>query len=277
MKIIGLQGLNDPQSIRAEVDRGARFVVYLYCVSVIVMTFKRTSDIHFVRAGQSAVVRGLPCTLVSFFFGWWGFPWGLVYTIEALIKNLGGGTDVTEAVLAQIDPPRVGAATAESETYARAGTSASPPPMPLRGEAPSRPATTPARASSPVALGFFRLALLLIAIGTGAWISIAVYRGSQVRTALVNGLATPLTVVLDDAAPRTIAPNGAVVITLAEGEHRFSWMRPDGRSEDGKFTLQTPFWSRPLERHVAVVNPDRTAVVFHETTRYYPEDQKIPD
>ena len=68
MKIIGLQGLDDPQSIRAEVDRGARFVVYLYCVSIVVMTFKRTSDIHFVRAGQSTVVRGLPCTLVSFFF-----------------------------------------------------------------------------------------------------------------------------------------------------------------------------------------------------------------
>ena len=41
MKIIGLQGLDDPQSIRAEVDRGARFVVYIYCVSVIVMTFGR--------------------------------------------------------------------------------------------------------------------------------------------------------------------------------------------------------------------------------------------
>jgi hypothetical protein len=276
MKIIGLQGLDDPQSIRAEVDRGARFVVYIYCVSVIVMTFKRTSDIHFVRAGQSAVVRGLPCTLVSFFFGWWGFPWGLVYTIEALIKNLGGGTDVTQAVLAQIDPPRAGAATRESETFAHAG-NALPPPMPLRGDVPVGKAAASAPASSPVALGFFRLALLVIALGTVSWISVALYRGSRVPTALVNGLATPITLTLDENAPQTIAPNASVVITLSEGEHRFSWMRPDGRSEDASFTLQTAFWSRPLNRHVAVVNPDRTALVFHETTRYYPDDQPVPE
>ena len=276
MKIIGLQGLDDPQSIRAEVDRGARFVVYLYCVSIVVMTFKRTSDIHFVRAGQSTVVRGLPCTLVSFFFGWWGFPWGLVYTFEALIKNLGGGTDVTQAVLAQIDPPRAGSAATGSETFARAGNSV-PPPMPLRGEAPAGTAAAPLPAGSPVALGFFRLALLVIALGSAAWISVALYRGSRVSTALVNGLATPITLVLDGNAPQTLAPNASVVITLAEGEHRLSWMRPDGRSEDGNFTLQTPFWSRPLNRHVAVVNPDRTALIFHETTRYYPDDQKVPE
>ncbi len=280
MKIIGLQGLNDPQSIRAEVDRGARFVIYLYCVSIVFMTFKRSSDIHFVRPGQSAVARGLPCTLISLLCGWWGIPWGLVYTIEALIKNLGGGTDVTDAVLAQIDPPRFGAATVESNAQpavASATSGTTPPPMPLRGDAPDHRGAKPApRPGSPVALGFFRLALLVVAIGTVSWIAVALYRGSRVPTALVNGLATPLTMTLDDGAPQTLRPNSSLVVSLSEGEHRFSWKRPDGKTEDGVFTVETPFWSRPLERHVAVVNPDRTALVFHETTRYFPDDQPIP-
>lgn len=279
MKIIGLQGLDDPQSIRAEVERGGRFVVYIYCISIVVMTFKRTSDIHFIRPGQSAVVRGLPCTLVSFFLGWWGFPWGLVYTLEALVKNLGGGTDITHAMLAQIDPPALGAATAESENSARAATPATPPPMPLRGDAPppssaARPASTEPR--SAVGLGLFRLAAFILAAGALGWIGVAVHRGANVRTALVNGLATPLTVTLDDDA-HALAPNAAAMITLGEGEHRFSWTRPDGRVETDTFVLRTPFWTRPLHRIVAVFNPDRTALVYRETTRYFPDDQPIPD
>ncbi len=45
---------------------------------------------------------GLPYTLLSLFIGWWGFPWGLVYTPMVLIQNLGGGNDVTAEVMSAL-------------------------------------------------------------------------------------------------------------------------------------------------------------------------------
>jgi hypothetical protein len=75
MKIVGLDGLSDAQ-IRDDLANGARFVVYFYCVSILVLTFKQPSSIHFIRPGQSAAARGLGFTLLSLVLGWWGIPWG---------------------------------------------------------------------------------------------------------------------------------------------------------------------------------------------------------
>lgn len=98
MEIVGIEGLTNAE-VDAEVRKGARFVVYGYCISVLVMTFRRSSSIHFVRAGESRLVKGLPYTVLSLFLGWWGFPWGFIYTPMVLIENLGGGRDVTQQVL----------------------------------------------------------------------------------------------------------------------------------------------------------------------------------
>jgi hypothetical protein len=61
---------------------------------------KRSSDIYFIRAGESAVVRGLPYTVLSLLLGWWGFPFGPIFTVWVLITNLLGGKDVTSKVVA---------------------------------------------------------------------------------------------------------------------------------------------------------------------------------
>lgn len=98
MKIKGIEGMSI-QDVQTEVYNGGRFVIYSYCISVIVMTFKRGTDIYFVRANESAVVKGLPWTLLSFLLGWWGLPWGIIYTIGTLATNLGGGKDVTDDVM----------------------------------------------------------------------------------------------------------------------------------------------------------------------------------
>lgn len=102
MKIAGIEGLSAAQ-LREEVDRGGRFVVYGWCVSFLILTLKRSSDITFVRADQSRVGAGLGWTLLSLFLGWWGFPWGFIYTPMVLIQNLGGGTDVTPTVMASLE------------------------------------------------------------------------------------------------------------------------------------------------------------------------------
>lgn len=78
MAIYGTEGMNGEQ-LYDEIHRGGRFVVYQYAVSLLVITFRRGSDIYFIKAGKSAVAQGLPYTFLSLLLGWWGFPWGIIY------------------------------------------------------------------------------------------------------------------------------------------------------------------------------------------------------
>ena len=105
MKIIGIEGMTDAD-IHAELQRGGKFVIYTYCISVLILTFKRSSDIYFIRGGENAIVKGLGFSTISLFLGWWGIPWGPIYTIGSFITNFGGGKDVTGEILAQTQRQR---------------------------------------------------------------------------------------------------------------------------------------------------------------------------
>jgi hypothetical protein len=98
MQIHGLDGMTG-SDLQAEIDRGGMFVIYQYCISVVVLTFRRSSGIYFIRGGQSKVVKGIPFVLISLFLGWWGIPWGPIYTIGSLATNFRGGKNVTQEVL----------------------------------------------------------------------------------------------------------------------------------------------------------------------------------
>jgi hypothetical protein len=97
----------DPEALHNVVENGARLVLFQYVISVVILSFRRNTSIQLVAPGQSPVVKGMPFTLVSFLFGWWGFPWGLIYTPQVLYRNLKGGTDVTDGVLAVLGLPPV--------------------------------------------------------------------------------------------------------------------------------------------------------------------------
>ena len=102
-KIVGIEGMT-VQQVQDAVARGGRFVVYQYCFSVLVMSFKRSSDVHFVRPGESAAKKGASYVATSLVAGWWGIPWGPIWTLSTVFKNLGGGVDVTRQVLNSIAP-----------------------------------------------------------------------------------------------------------------------------------------------------------------------------
>jgi hypothetical protein len=80
-----------------EIAAGARLVVYEYVVSVVILTFRRSSGVKFVRAGESRLFRGLPYVLLTLCLGWWGIPWGPLFSVGALVTDLRGGKDVTPA------------------------------------------------------------------------------------------------------------------------------------------------------------------------------------
>lgn len=102
MEIKGLENTT-PEQLGQEVMRGAKFVVFEYCISLIFITLKRGSGIYYVRPGEGTIGRSMPFTLLSLVLGWWGFPWGPIYTIAAFITNFGGGKDVTWEVMNALD------------------------------------------------------------------------------------------------------------------------------------------------------------------------------
>jgi hypothetical protein len=101
-KIVGLEDIKSGGELRAELQQGGKFVMYQYCISLLIITFKRSSNVYFISHDQNAVVKGLPFTLLSLLLGWWGIPWGPIYTIQSLWVNLQGGKDVTQEVLASM-------------------------------------------------------------------------------------------------------------------------------------------------------------------------------
>jgi hypothetical protein len=103
MKIEGIEGMS-PEQIHFELQRGAKFVFFQYCVSVVLITFRRSSPVYFIPAEQNAVSKGLPWTLLSLVAGWWGIPWGPIFTVQALVVNFRGGKDVTAELSSRLQP-----------------------------------------------------------------------------------------------------------------------------------------------------------------------------
>ncbi len=102
MEIKNIEGLTTDQ-INRELESGGKFVVYQYTISILVMTFRRSSDVYFIRSGESATVKGLGFTFLSLILGWWGVPWGPIYTIGSIFNNLSGGKDVTSEIIQSVN------------------------------------------------------------------------------------------------------------------------------------------------------------------------------
>lgn len=246
LKIIGAEG-HSPDSLREEVARGAKFVIYSYNVSLLVISFKRPSNIHFIRPGQNRVVKGLPFTLVSLVCGWWGIPWGIIYTIQSLHQNLSGGLDVTADLLASLAPPPVDAGGGSSV------------PVPALPPSPRRPAMSGRRMLS--------IGAVVAAIVFTVYASVCFFQGRQLQVALVSGLPGPYDVVLN--GERHHLRRGATeVLRLPEGDLTLQAELPDGVKQEQHYTFATDFFTRPFHPKVAVINPDGAAVVIEETIFY---------
>lgn len=100
MAIKNLDGITVDQ-LNSELRNGGKFVVFYYTISIVFMTFRNGSSIYFLRAGESAFKHGWKYLLLSMILGWWGFPWGPIYTIQSIFTAF-GGKDVTQDILSQL-------------------------------------------------------------------------------------------------------------------------------------------------------------------------------
>ncbi len=71
MKITAIDGLSHEQ-VRQLINDGGWFVVYQYCISILILTFRRSSDVFLIRKGESAASRNALFTGTSLLLGWWG-------------------------------------------------------------------------------------------------------------------------------------------------------------------------------------------------------------
>lgn len=71
---------------------------YQACISFLVATTRFRSPRVVVKSDKSQSTA-LIYTAISLLFGWWGFPWGFIYTPQAIYRNLSGGYRQTIAEL----------------------------------------------------------------------------------------------------------------------------------------------------------------------------------
>ena len=102
MEIKGIENMGGNE-INFELQRGARFVIFQYCISLVIVTFKRPSNIYFIKSGEGTAGKSIGFTLLSLVLGWWGIPWGPIYTIGSVYTNIRGGKDVTQEVIASLN------------------------------------------------------------------------------------------------------------------------------------------------------------------------------
>jgi len=86
----------------SSLSEGACIMSYGYCISAIAFTYRLMSPPYYIKAGEMPSAYRKKYNTLSVIFGWWGLPWGPIYTFDMLRINRnkkGGGVNITEDVL----------------------------------------------------------------------------------------------------------------------------------------------------------------------------------
>jgi hypothetical protein len=66
-----------------------RYLIFKYIVSVIFISSRRT--VQGIFCASCAAKKAIKASAITWLTGWWGFPWGPIWTLQALFQNLAGG------------------------------------------------------------------------------------------------------------------------------------------------------------------------------------------
>ena len=88
--------------LNQDLANGAKFVQFAYTISIVIMTLKRYSKIYLIRNNDDMSDVRWKYSLINIFLGWWGIPFGPIYTIQSLIEN-SKGKDVTREVIESLN------------------------------------------------------------------------------------------------------------------------------------------------------------------------------
>ena len=86
------------------IDKGSRFIAMSYCVSIMfAVTLRRFSPAFLIEDNSELKKIKNKYNRLTFFLGWWGIPWGPIYSVHSLQMNNKGGIDMTEDIILNID------------------------------------------------------------------------------------------------------------------------------------------------------------------------------
>ena len=72
-----------------EITPSTQLVSYTYVISALVITYRHNTRYYFLEAErEKAAVAKLLCILCNLILGWWGIPWGPIWTIKETVCNL---------------------------------------------------------------------------------------------------------------------------------------------------------------------------------------------
>lgn len=287
------------EELRGEIERGGRLVTYAYCISILVVTFRRRSRVYVIPAGHGSFMPGLPWALVSLLFGWWGFPRGIVFTPVALFQTLSGGIDLTDEwqntydqamreeraarLAAQQRPPFPG-----EHTPAHSFASHTPPPpantpqaAPENMPASFRDEPHASMSNRPSPLGkLIRAGSVIGALLFVIYMALGYWAMNTDRTVtLVNGLGTPYIITINDTpydCPESGATDPVRHIELPSGHYKVRATLPNGE----EFFAEVPvgpvnIWNWPGRLHRAIlINPDKLALICRVQVIYRARSEK---
>jgi hypothetical protein len=205
-----------------------------------VVTLRRASPIYFLRPAESGFLINYAWCLFSLVLGWWGIPWGPIYTLGSLWTNLRGGLDLTDAVLSDMRQGQPSPLGASAEHIV---------PVP-------RPSW---HTGALAAVGTLVVGILI------AVFSVQDYKHNHMPVALMNGLDLPYEVSVNGTA-RTLRPHQIEKFEIPEGVCTVSARLPGGVGRT-EFSVDTDTFTTPGDK-VLVLNPDAAALIITETTIY---------
>jgi hypothetical protein len=90
------------QQIKNVIQDGGKFITYGYCISLFAFTLRLTSSSYLITSNEDIRKYKGKYNIISFILGWWGLPYGPIYTIDMIKMNNKGGADVTDVILPKL-------------------------------------------------------------------------------------------------------------------------------------------------------------------------------
>lgn len=93
-------------SVVDQVMDGNRYVTIPFVVSIVIMSFQRQmGGVHVVGNGSFPTGPLVGASLITVLFGWWGIPFGIIFSFVSCFHLFKGGRDVTFLVLENVVGP----------------------------------------------------------------------------------------------------------------------------------------------------------------------------
>lgn len=98
-KIEGIENMTYKDLVK-DIEKGGKFIYFSYAISLILFSGKDNSNIFYLPSGELPISKGFPYLILSLLLGWWGIPWGPIYTLQCIWISF-TGNDVTGDVMSQ--------------------------------------------------------------------------------------------------------------------------------------------------------------------------------